>query len=65
MRVIVFRPNGTTCSSSAAASPGVGLGEPIDDTPPEDDPFYRLPDLAVDAGDNLTNQEMDEAIYGT
>ena len=30
----------------------------------EDDPFYALPSHAVDDGDELTNEEMDEAVYG-
>jgi antitoxin (DNA-binding transcriptional repressor) of toxin-antitoxin stability system len=39
--------------------------EPITDTfAPESDAFYRLADLAAKGGKNLSNREMDEAIYG-
>lgn len=38
--------------------------EPIlDDTIDENDPFYRLTLLADEAGDNLSNQEMDKILY--
>lgn len=33
------------------------------DRPPGNDPFYRLPQRAVD-GVGLTNQQMDALIYG-
>lgn len=39
--------------------------EPIsDEAPAEDDPFYRLADLADPRGAALTNEEIDETIYG-
>lgn len=38
--------------------------EPIvDDTIEEDDPFYRITDLADEAGTDLTNQEIDKILY--
>lgn len=37
--------------------------EPIDDPVQDDDPFYRLADLAED-GESLTNQRIDEILYG-
>ena len=33
-------------------------------TPPADDPFYRLTDPAVDGGETLTNEQIDEIIHG-
>ena len=32
--------------------------------PPADDPFYSLPDLADAAGESLTNQQIDQTLYG-
>lgn len=29
-----------------------------------DDPFYRLAEFSIDAGDSFTNEEMDAVIYG-
>ena len=38
--------------------------EPIvDDAIAEDDPFYRISDIADEAGENLTNQEIDKIVY--
>ena len=37
-----------------------GYSGPVDD----DDPFYRLADLATDKGASLTNREIDKAIAG-
>jgi antitoxin (DNA-binding transcriptional repressor) of toxin-antitoxin stability system len=38
--------------------------EPIvEDAIVDDDPFYRLTDLADETGENLTNQEIDKIIY--
>jgi prevent-host-death family protein len=31
----------------------------------EDDPFYRLGELADSNGKSLTNEQMDQAIYGS
>jgi len=44
--------------------PVVLLSPVTSDGAAEDDPFYALPSHAVDEGDELTNAEMDEAIYG-
>ena len=38
--------------------------EPLETDLSEDDPFYRLADLADSNADGLTNQEMDATIYG-
>jgi prevent-host-death family protein len=39
--------------------------EPVRDSQiAEDDPFYRLPELAEAKGRSLTNREMDDLIYG-
>lgn len=39
--------------------------EPIrDGEPASDDPFYRLPDFAVEGGGSLTNEEIDRIVYG-
>lgn len=39
--------------------------EPIAaETTHADDPFYRLGELADDAGKSLSNREIDRAIYG-
>lgn len=29
-----------------------------------DDPFYRITDHATDQGESLTNEEIDEILYG-
>ncbi len=40
--------------------------EPIDDeTPSENDPFYRLDQIAQTAGRGLNNQEIDRILYET
>ena len=42
----------------------VGRLEPIvDQAVPEDDPFYRLDQLADEQCDSLTNADMDEIVY--
>ncbi len=39
--------------------------EPIIETAPgKDDPFFHLSDLAEQVGDSLTNEEIDETLYG-
>ena len=38
--------------------------EPPEAFPQADDPFYTLCDLADGSGQNQTNREIDEAIYG-
>lgn len=39
--------------------------EPIrSESPRDDDPFYSLCDLAVE-GESLTNQQIDEIVYGS
>ena len=39
--------------------------EPItESTPTEEDPIYRLAELALDCSDPMTNRDMDRAIYG-
>lgn len=39
--------------------------EPISSkTPREDDPIYRLADLAQEGGKTLTNRAMDREVYG-
>jgi prevent-host-death family protein len=39
--------------------------EPIaDEEPSDDDPFYALPSHAVDNGGSLTNEEIDQIVYG-
>ena len=39
--------------------------EPISaDKPDKDDPFYALADLADSKGEPLTNEQMDDIIYG-
>ena len=38
--------------------------EPIqDDRVSKDDPFYHLPEMAVDEGDSVSNEEIDRIIY--
>lgn len=38
--------------------------EPIsEEAPQEEDPFYKLADLAAPKGETLTNEEIDEAVY--
>ena len=37
--------------------------EPVESRPSENDPIYRLADLATDQGTSLTNDEMDRLIY--
>ncbi len=40
--------------------------EPIsEEVPLQEDRFYRLADLAEEDGQSLTNQEIDETIYGS
>lgn len=40
--------------------------EPVrDERPDSDDPAYRLYELADPGGDSLTNQEIDEIVYGS
>lgn len=40
--------------------------EPVtEEAPPEEDPFYRLADVAERRGVGLTNEEIDETIYGS
>ena len=39
--------------------------EPPEVVPQLGDPFYALADLADGSGRNQTNQEIDEAIYGS
>ena len=40
--------------------------EPFEErAPDEDDPFYKLADLADSKGRDLTNQQMDKIIYGS
>ncbi len=40
--------------------------EPIsDEAPAQEDPFYRLADLAAPKGTSLTNQQIDETVYGS
>jgi antitoxin (DNA-binding transcriptional repressor) of toxin-antitoxin stability system len=39
--------------------------EPIQaSVPGQDDPFYRLAECAVSTGQPLTNEEIDEIVYG-
>lgn len=34
------------------------------ETPSADDPFYRITDYATGDGESLTNEEIDEILYG-
>ena len=38
--------------------------QPIEKAPNEGDPFYSLGEIAT-AGENVSNQEIDEQLYGT
>lgn len=44
--------------------PVARLGPIVSDVPSVDDPFYRLCDGA-EAGESLTNQQMDEIVRGS
>jgi antitoxin (DNA-binding transcriptional repressor) of toxin-antitoxin stability system len=38
--------------------------EPVeDDRIREDDPFYKLPEMAEEGGESMSNEEMDRTIY--
>jgi hypothetical protein len=45
--------------------PVMRLEPVLPDAALEDDPFYRLGDLAVRRGASLTNREIDEILYAT
>lgn len=56
--------HGQTMVLTYRGRPAVRL-EPIrSDTVSEDDPFYRLSDLADTGGRSLTNGEIDDIVYG-
>ena len=38
--------------------------EPVDNAVQKDDPFYSLGELADRKGKNMTNHDIDEALYG-
>ncbi len=62
-RIIAQVQKGQRMILTRRGKPVARLEPIVDGTPDSEDPFYSLTDLA-EAGDSLTNAQIDESLYG-
>jgi antitoxin (DNA-binding transcriptional repressor) of toxin-antitoxin stability system len=64
-KVIQWAQKGERVIMTYRGKPIIRMEPILDETPDEDDPFYVLYEKATDSGKSMTNDDMDEVIYGS